>query len=223
MFFPYKDDNPTYAFPWVTIAIILANIGVYAWQVLSPLSDLAIVSRFGAVPYALTSFEQIQPISPFATVFTSMFMHGGLFHLMGNMLYMWIFGDNIEDALGHGRFLLFYLLSGAVAVYGHAVTDPGSLIPLVGASGAVSGVLGAYLLLFPAARVSTLVFFGLFWVIQIPAVFVIGMWAVVQFVNGVASAAAGQQGGGVAWFAHIGGFLFGLLTIRFWLPSRIRR
>ena len=223
MLFPYKDDNPTYSFPWVTITIILANIGVFVWQMLSPLSELAIVSRYGAIPYALTTFNEIQPISPFASVFTSMFMHGGLFHLMGNMLFLWIFGDNIEDAFGHGRFLLFYLLSGVLAVYGHALTDATSLVPLVGASGAVAGVLGAYLLLFPGARVSTIVFFGLFWVIQIPAFYVIGLWAVVQFMNGIASTAAGTQGGGVAWFAHIGGFLFGLLTVRLWLPARQRR
>lgn len=223
MFFPYKDDNPTYSFPWVTIALLAANIGVYVWQLFSPLSDLAIVSRYGAIPYALTSFDTIQPISPFASVFTSMFMHGGLFHLMGNMLYLWIFGDNIEDAIGHVRFLFFYLISGVLAVYAHALSDPASLVPLVGASGAVSGILGAYLLLFPGARVFTLVFFGLFWVIQIPAVIVIGLWAVVQFMNGAASAAAAHQGGGVAWFAHIGGFLFGFLTIKLWLPARLRR
>lgn len=223
MFFPYKDDNPTYSFPWVTLTILAANIGVYVWQLLSPLSDLVIVSRYGAIPYALTSFDKVQPISPFATVFTSMFMHGGLFHLLGNMLYLWIFGDNVEDAIGHFRFLVFYLLSGVVAVYGHAFTDPDSLVPMVGASGAVSGILGAYLLLFPGARVFTLVFFGLFWVIQIPAIIVIGMWAVMQFMNGLVSAAVPHQGGGVAWFAHIGGFVFGMLTIRFWLPARLRR
>lgn len=222
MLFPYKDDNPTYSFPWVTITIILANIGVFVWQMLSPLSDLAIVSRYGAIPYALLSFDKVQPISPMASVFTSMFMHGGIFHLLGNMLYLWIFGDNLEDAFGHFRFLLFYLFAGAFAVYGHAVSDPESLIPLVGASGAISGVLGAYLLLFPRARVSTIVFFGLFWVIQLPAVVVIGMWAVVQFMNGAASAVA-QHGGGVAWFAHIGGFVFGLMTVKFWLPARFRK
>lgn len=223
MFFPYKDDNPIYSFPWVTIAILAANIGVYVWQLFSPLSDLAIVSRYGAVPYALISFDTVQPISPFATVFTSMFMHGGLFHLMGNMLYLWIFGDNVEDAIGHFRFLAFYLFSGILAVYVHALSDPASLVPLVGASGAVSGILGAYLVLFPRTRVYTLVFFGLFWVIQIPAIIVIGMWAVVQFMNGMVSTVIDHQGGGVAWFAHIGGFLFGLLTIRFWVPSRLRR
>jgi len=223
MFFPYKDDNPTYSTPWVTLIIIAANIGVYVWQLFSPLSDMVIVSRYGAIPYALTSFDTIQPISPFATVFTSMFMHGGIWHLLGNMLYLWVFGDNVEDAMGHFRFLFFYLSSGIVAVYSHALTDPDSLVPMVGASGAVSGVLSAYLLLFPGARVATLVFFGLFWIVQIPAIIVIGMWAVVQFMNGMVSAAVEQPGGGVAWFAHIGGFLFGMLTIRFWLPARFSR
>ena len=136
------------------------------------------------------------------------------------MLYLWIFGDNIEDAIGHFRFLVFYLFSGVVAAYGNALTDTQSMVPMIGASGAISGVLGAYILLFPRARVRTLLFFGFFWqVVRIPAVFVIGFWILIQVFSGLLSAGTLQHGG-VAWFAHVGGFLAGLLTIKFWLPQK---
>ncbi len=136
------------------------------------------------------------------------------------MLYLWIFGNNIEDRLGHFRLLAFYLASGVAAVYAHALIDPLSRIPMIGASGAVSGVLGAYLLLFPRARVHTIVIFGFFWqIVRIPALIVIGFWAIIQLVSGIVT--KGQLGhGGVAWFAHVGGFLFGLITIKLWLPRR---
>ena len=149
-----------------------------------------------------------------------MFLHGGLLHIGGNMLYLWIFGNNIEDRLGHFRFLLFYLVSGIIASYAHALSAPSSTVPMIGASGAVAGVLGAYILLFPHARVHTLIFFGFFiQVIKIPALIVIGFWAIIQVINGILSQGLLPQGG-VAWFAHIGGFLTGLLTIKIWLPKR---
>ncbi len=136
------------------------------------------------------------------------------------MLYLWIFGNNIEDRLGHVRFLIFYLLAGTVAAYAHALINAGSMVPMIGASGAVSGVLGAYLILFPQARVHTVLFFGFFWqVVRVPALIVIGFWAIIQLVSGVVTKGLTGQGG-VAWFAHVGGFLFGLLTIRVWLPRR---
>ncbi len=136
------------------------------------------------------------------------------------MLYLWIFGNNIEDRLGHIRFLLFYLLAGVTAAYAHALVSANSLVPMIGASGAISGVLGAYLVMFPQARVHTILFFGFFWqVVRVPALIVIGFWAIIQLVNGlVATGLLGR--GGVAWFAHVGGFLFGLLTIKLWLPGR---
>ena len=149
-----------------------------------------------------------------------MFLHGGLLHIGGNMLYLWIFGNNIEDKLGHFRFLIFYLVSGIIASYAHAISSPSSNIPMIGASGAVSGVLGAYILLFPHARVHTLIFFGFFiQIVKIPALIVIGFWAIIQVINGILSQGLLPQGG-VAWFAHIGGFLTGLLTIKIWLPKR---
>ncbi|MEW6601185.1 MAG: rhomboid family intramembrane serine protease [Nitrospirota bacterium] len=156
------------------------------------------------------------------TVFTSMFMHGGLLHIGFNMLYLWIFGNNIEDRLGAIRFIIFYLLSGVVAAYAHALTNSGSTVPMIGASGAVSGILGAYILLFPHARVHTLFFFIFFvQVIRLPAMIVIGFWIVIQFVNGLVSHGTGAHGG-IAWFAHIGGFVFGILMIKFFLKKRRR-
>ncbi|HCZ11810.1 MAG TPA: rhomboid family intramembrane serine protease, partial [Nitrospiraceae bacterium] len=137
-----------------------------------------------------------------------------------NMLYLWIFGNNIEDSVGHFKFFIFYLFSGIIAAYSHALTDAHAVIPMIGASGAVSGILGAYILLFPHARVSTLLCLGFFWqIVKIPAVFVIGFWMVIQVINGLLSKGMLNQGG-VAWFAHIGGFLAGLITIKLWLPRK---
>ncbi len=219
--FPYKDDNPSRTFPVVTIALIAVNILVFILQITSPSAPEKIVYAYGAIPHFLTSFSGVQPLHPFLTVFTSMFMHGGLLHLGTNMLYLWIFGDNIEDRLGHTRFLLFYILCGVAAAYSHAVTEPSSMLPMVGASGAVSGVLGAYLVLFPHARVHTLIFFGFFVrAVRLPALIVIGLWIVLQFLNGILSKGA-IGSGGIAWFAHIGGFMFGVLMVwSFFRPKR---
>lgn len=220
---PFKDDNATSTFPFVTIGLIALNCLVFFWQLASPLGETRIAFYYGAIPHNLVSLEVTQPIHPVTSLFTAMFLHGGFLHLAGNMLYLWIFGDNIEDSLGHFRFILFYLFSGIVAAYGHALTDPQSTIPMIGASGAISGVLGAYLLLFPRAQVYTLLFFGFFFqIVRIPALVVIGFWALLQLLSGLLSKGMLQQGG-VAWFAHIGGFLAGLLTIKLWLPRKYRR
>ena len=217
---PYKDDNPTSTFPFVTIGIIVLNIFIFLFEATSQSGMKDVTYAFGAIPHYILTFEKNQPIHPALTIFSSMFMHGGLFHLGGNMLYLWIFGNNIEDRLGHIRFIFFYLFSGIVSAYAYAVTNPNSLIPMIGASGAVSGILGAYLLLFPRAYVHTLIFLGFFiTTVRIPALIVIGFWAIVQFASGFLSTGH-NGGGGVAWFAHIGGFLIGLLTIKLWLPRR---
>ena len=217
---PYKDDNPTYRLPYVTIGIIISNILIFLLEIISPPGMEKTVYAYGAVPQYILTFEKFQPIHPALTVFTAMFMHGGVFHLGGNMLYLWIFGNNIEDKLGHLRFIIFYIFCGITAAYSHALIDPHSLTPMIGASGAISGILGAYLLLFPRAGVYTLIFLGFFvQVVKIPALIVIGFWAIVQFINGLVSTGFVKQGG-VAWFAHIGGFLTGLLTIKLWLPRR---
>jgi len=220
---PFKDDNPTNTYPYITVSIIIANAGVFLLQVFSPNTGQNIAFAYGAIPQNLVHFHSVQPIPVFMTLFTSMFMHGGLMHIGGNMLYLWIFGDNIEDALGHMRFLLFYLFCGVIAAYSHALTDPTSDIPMIGASGAISGVLGAYAILYPAAKVHTLLFFGFFiQVIRVPALIVIGFWAIIQFLSGFLSQ-DGLRHGGVAWFAHVGGFLAGLIMIKLWLPRRNRR
>ena len=217
---PYKDDNPTTVFPFVTVGLIALNIATYLWELISPLEEQHIALAYGAIPRSLLTFEQNQPVHPLLTIFSSMFLHSGFFHLGGNMLYLWIFGNNIEDMLGHVRFMAFYLLSGVVAAYSHALTEPHSLVPMIGASGAVSGVLGAYFLLFPHARVHTILFFGFFWqLVRVPALIVIGFWAIIQLINGILTEGLLGQGG-VAWFAHIGGFLFGLISIKLWLPKR---
>ena len=217
---PFKDDNPTQTFPFVTIGLIVINCIVFIWELSSPAGIQKIAYFYGAIPHSLISFESVQPVPVAASIFTSMFLHGGFFHLAGNMLYLWIFGNNIEDSVGHFKFFIFYLLSGIIAAYSHALTDAHSTIPMIGASGAVSGILGAYILLFPHARVSTLLFFGFFWqIVRIPAVFVIGFWIVIQVINGLLSKGMLNQGG-VAWFAHIGGFLAGLITIKLWLPRK---
>ena len=220
--FPYKDDNPSSTFPAVTIGIIALNIAVFILQVLSGRSGQQIVYSYGAIPHNIVSMQSTQPIHPALTLFTSMFMHGGLFHIFGNMLYLWIFGNNIEDRLGHFRFILFYLFCGIAAALLHALTAPESAVPMIGASGAISGVLGAYLLLFPYARIHTIIFLGFFvQTVRIPALIVIGFWAIIQFVSGLT--AQGLQGhGGIAWFAHVGGFIAGLLTVKMWQPRRSR-
>ena len=219
---PFKDDNPTTIFPFVTIGLIAVNTIVFILQTFSPSDPRQIVLAYGAIPNYLLRFETVQPIHPALTVFTSMFMHGGFLHLAGNMLYLWIFGNNIEDKLGHVRFIIFYILGGIVAAYSHAITEPSSMLPMIGASGAVSGILGAYLLLFPHARVYTLIFFGFFVrVVRLPAIFIIGFWIVIQFINGILSKGLANHGG-VAWFAHIGGFAFGILMIKIFLGFKRR-
>ena len=216
---PYKDDNPIHIIPVVTILIIALNLLVFITQVMSGADARSIIYSYGAIPSSLISFESRQPIHPVLTIFTSMFMHGGLFHLAFNMLYFWIFGNNIEERLGHLRFALFYFFCGIVAAFSHTLASPGSNVPMIGASGAVSGMLGAYILLFPYAKVSTLVFLGFYvTVIKIPALIVIGFWAIIQVVSGLISQGTANQGG-VAFFAHVGGFAAGLFTIKLWLPK----
>jgi membrane associated rhomboid family serine protease len=226
--FPLKDDVPTNSTPFVTVGLIAINVLVFLYQAsLQGLASAegsravqAFVLEFGLVPCRLTgncvSPEGFPP--PMVSMFTSMFLHGGLFHVAGNMLYLWIFGNNVEDTLGHVRFVVFYLACGIGAALGQTAFGPHSTVPMIGASGAVSGVLGAYLLLSPRANVLTLIVFGFFIrLVRIPAAIVLGLWFAVQFVNGLvtwsASGSGEAAGGGVAWFAHIGGFLVGMALL----------
>jgi membrane associated rhomboid family serine protease len=220
---PIGDDNRgKHRPPVVVILLILANIGVFVYQLSLAGQGGDALERFflayGVRPYEISNREDIPPLIDYPiwiTIFTSMFMHGGWLHIGGNMLFLWVFGDNIEDAMGHLRFLLFYLLSGIGAVALQVVIAPSSLVPMVGASGAISGVMAAYLVLFPGGRVRVLVFLGIFiTVIALPALVVIGFWIVFQFINGYAALGPEtQETGGVAYWAHIGGFLTGLLLV----------
>lgn len=230
---PLKDDIPTRTVPFVTVGLIVANVLAFFYQASLELTNDPValkaarefVFEFGLIPCRLTGGCAVPGgfPSPAATVFTSMFLHGGLFHVAGNMLYLWIFGNNVEDTLGHSRFLGFYLLTGVVAALAQTAAGPDSAIPMIGASGAVSGVLGAYLLLFPHANVLTLVAFGFFIrIIRIPAMIVLGFWIVVQLLNGLVTFGNSARGG-VAWFAHVGGFLAGLALLQIFLLRRRRR
>jgi membrane associated rhomboid family serine protease len=175
------------------------------------------VTAYGAIPFEITNQTDIHPIVHFPvffTLFTSMFLHGGFLHIGGNLLYLWVFGDNVEDAMGSFRFLIFYLLCGVIASLTHISMEPNSLIPMIGASGAISGVLGAYLLLYPRAKVITLIiFFYFIRIIKLPALFVLSFWIVFQLLSGTLSLSDKAGYGGVAWFAHIGGFLAGVILV----------
>ena len=225
MVFPLHDDNPSSSRPYVTIGILITCALVYVWQhlILSDVGAQQAAYALGLVPAVLTGREvlpaEIAVIPAWASIVTSMFMHAGFWHLAGNMLYLWVFGNNIEDAMGHVRFLMFYLLCGVAAVFAQVLPNPGSIIPMVGASGAISGVLGAYLLLFPRARVLLGLPVG-FLIVQLgrfPAMWVLAAWFVMQLIMGAMAAAqsVGETQGGIAFGAHIGGFIAGLALITF--------
>ena len=213
---PLHDDNPTKTFPVLTITFIIICVLVFFWQAsLAAQAGQVAVYQFGVISAVLLDKVQLPVglavLPAELTVVTSMFLHGGFMHLAGNMLYLWIFGNNVEDAMGHSRFVIFYLLCGVAAVAGQTLQNPASEIPMIGASGAISGILGAYLLLYPHARVLVLVPLGFFTqLIRLPAAWVLGFWFLIQIVS---SALTSSEGGGVAWFAHIGGFIAGMLLI----------
>lgn len=212
---PLRDDNPTELVPFVTVGFIIINVLVFFYQLSLGPQARQFVIQLGTIPWEITHFRthpESAALPPFVSLFTSMFLHGGWAHLIGNMLFLWIFGNNIEDALGHFKFVIFYVLTGLLASAGHIVANPNSLVPTIGASGAISGIMGAYILLYPRARVLTLVF--LVWIIQvveIPAIIFLGIWFVLQLSSGFTTAGTG---GGVAWFAHIGGFVAGLILVK---------
>jgi rhomboid family protein len=209
---PLYDDNPTRNFPVVTVGIIVVCALVFLWQLTLPRPDVAVL-RFGVIPAVLLGHAELSPaLHPLPsglTLITAMFLHGGWMHLIGNMLFLWIFGNNVEDAMGPIRFAAFYLLSGIVASLSHALFLAGSTMPMIGASGAIAGTLGAYLLLHPRSRVLVLLWLGFFiTTVRLPAMVVIGVWIGLQLLNASLGA-----GGGVAWWAHVGGFVAGMLLI----------
>jgi membrane associated rhomboid family serine protease len=230
--FPLRDNIPTEHFPFVTVLLIAANCFVYFFlqDGLWSLPDSGFsgdwpVQQYAAIPCEFTG--QCAAVGPPATVvtaFTSMFMHGSLLHLGGNMLFLWIFGNNVEDSMGPVKFIVFYLLAGLAANAGQILVNTSSEIPSLGASGAVAGVLGGYLLLFPGARVVTLIFIIFFvTILELPAILFLGFWIVQQAVLAYFDLLQPAEGGGVAYFAHIGGFVCGLLLIRAFASEKRRK
>jgi membrane associated rhomboid family serine protease len=233
--FPLKDNIPTLRFPVVTVTLIALNAFVYIF-----LQDGVLglpdggasgdwpVPTYAEIPCELTGDEPCRTApggpSPIVTVLTAMFMHGSILHIGGNMLFLWIFGNNVEDSMGPVKFLLFYLLGGIAAAALQIAIGPGSEIPNLGASGAVAGVLGGYLLLFPRARVITVIFIIFFFtIVELPALLILGFWFVQQVLFGYFDLNSAGDEGGVAYFAHVGGFVFGLLAIKLFADERKRR
>lgn len=211
-FLPLYDDNPIGRSPVVTYALIGLCIGVFLWQ-LGQDAD-AVAYSYGMIPAVVFGSAKLPPalavLPPWATIFTSMFLHAGWLHLGGNMLFLWIFGNNIEDLLGHVRYLLLYLLSGVAAAMGQALADPTSTIPMLGASGAIAGVLGAYLLIYPNANVHVLVLVIIFLrIVTVPAWIMLGLWFAAQLLSGLLS----ESGAGVAFWAHVCGFVTGIVLV----------
>jgi membrane associated rhomboid family serine protease len=200
-FLPYKDENPACGYPYVTYGLILVNIAVFIWSLFN---FEAVILTWGFTPADFA----------FVTLFTSMFLHGGIDHIFGNMLFLYIYGDNVEDRFGRYKYTLFYILAGLAAGLAHFISDPVSAVPAIGASGAISGVLGAYLALFPRVRVRAI---GPFYMIyRIPAFILIGFWFLLQLIFGTISLVGGI-GSGIAFFAHIGGFVFGYIVGRIYV------
>lgn len=223
--FPYRDANPSSRPPIVTVALILINAIVFIQELALGQSLEAFIFQFGVVPKKWLFLGQEPELTLGATLLpylTSIFLHGGWLHVIGNMWYLWIFGDNIEDQLGHFRFIVFYLMCGIAAGAVHTFFNLHSALPAVGASGAIAGVLGAYLIRFPHARIQTFIpYFYQYQTVELPALVVLGMWFIIQFLNGSAAiAATAESGGGVAWWAHIGGFAAGILFFTILKPNK---
>ncbi|MFQ5994228.1 MAG: rhomboid family intramembrane serine protease [Acidiferrobacterales bacterium] len=222
---PLHDDNPTKLTPYFTVGFIVASSLAFLWQLsASPSGQQAVAYGLGVVPAVLFGYRELPPeisvVPAPLTIVSSMFLHGGWMHLIGNMLYLWIFGNNVEDSMGHVRFVVFYLACGVAAVFAHALPNPDSTIPMIGASGAISGILGAYLLLYPHARVLVAIpVFVILYTVRLPAMGVLGFWFALQLVSSLFSDPTQP---GVAFGAHIGGFLCGLALIPFFKSRNVR-
>jgi len=222
--FPIHDDNPTRITPYVTYILLIVCVLVFFWQISLGDAQQQAVYAFGVIPSVLFASKslpaELQILPAWLTIFSSMFLHGGWMHLIGNMLYLWVFGNNVEDSMGHGRFIVFYLLCGLIAALTQAVLNPASEIPMIGASGAISGVLGAYLLLHPHARILVVIPIGiLIYTPWIAAYWVLGFWFVLQILNSLVSA---SETGGVAYGAHLGGFVAGMILIPLFKYRHVR-
>jgi membrane associated rhomboid family serine protease len=219
---PIRDDQPSYSTPFINYFLIVVNVLVFLWEISVGMQSHGelngFIKEFGLVPRHTVAVLTGQSYDGTATAilpfFTSMFLHGGFLHLAGNMLFLWIFGDNVEDYLGHFRYLLFYLVSGVIAALAQILLNPNSPAPTVGASGAIAGVMGAYFILYPRARV--LVWFPPIFLFHVPAWLMLGYWFLVQFLSGTATSIAmtSETAGGIAFWAHIGGFVAGVLMIK---------
>jgi membrane associated rhomboid family serine protease len=220
---PLSDDPVRRGVPVVTILLIMINVLVFLYEMSLGSRLDGFVQAFGAVPREITTGRDLPPMAPlgnvYLTLITSMFLHGGWLHLGGNMLYLWVFGDNVEDTFGSFRYLLFYLVCGLAATVLQIAMSPGSDLPSIGASGAIAGVLGAYIVMFPTAQVRTLLILGFFILIpRIPALFLIGAWFLLQLLSGLGQLGIAEETGGVAFWAHVGGFVAGLLLALFLRP-----
>lgn len=220
---PIRDVNPSRSFPIVTIIFIIINVFIFLYELSLGRNLEEFFNFFALIPGkyfdrgALGGLNYLKRLYPFIT---SQFLHGGWMHLIGNMWFLWIFGDNIEDRLGHGKYILFYLLCGVAAGLTHVYSNPSSPVPTVGASGAIAGVMGAYTILYPRAKVLTFVFlFYFIRFIELPAFIFLGVWFVIQFFSGAATMASGGAHAGVAWWAHIGGFVVGIILVIF-IPKK---
>lgn len=213
--FPIHDENPAAIVPVVTYAILVVCVGAFLWQFTSSeTAQHSIVYALGVIPAVIFGHDELPGelvwVPTYATVFTSMFLHGGWMHLIGNMLYLWVFGNNVEASMGHVKFAVFYLVCGVAAVLAQGLPDTDSAIPMIGASGAISGILGAYMLLYPKARVTVIIpIFFILQSIKIPALYVLGIWFAMQLVSSLGA----SSDGGVAFGAHVGGFVAGMLLI----------
>ena len=212
MMIPLKDENPSGRVPVFVIGIFVINVGIFAYMwLLGDIGFNVYTARFGAIPFEIV--QRVDAISPtpipvYLTLVTSMFMHGGILHLGSNLLYLWIFGNKVEDAFGHAKFLLFYFFCGVMATLAHVMSTPDATAPMVGASGAIAGILGGYLAAFPGSRILVLMFY---FVLRVPALIVLGGWFVLQLLN----ASSDQGASDVAWVAHIAGFVVGYVLMRF--------
>jgi membrane associated rhomboid family serine protease len=203
---PLKDENPVNNKSYIRLIILIICSLIFLFQSFGGINSF-LIGYFGFKPVSLIDSSGIETFSPFLTIFTSMFMHGGWLHFLGNMLYLWIFADNVEDALGHKKFIIFYLFSGVCASLSQFIFDINSPIPMIGASGAIAGVLGAYFYLFPKAKVLVLIPFIIFFTIRVPANILLLFWFFYQFIN------INDEQSNIAWIAHIGGFVFGLIYV----------
>jgi membrane associated rhomboid family serine protease len=213
---PLRDVIQTRTFPFITILLIVANAVAFLFELSIPDPSM---------PGFLRTFAMVPADLAWPTVFTSMFLHSGWLHFLGNMLYLWIFGDNVEERLGHFVFLVFYLVCGVAAAMAHTFMNPASLVPTLGASGAIAGVMGAYFVLYPQSRIHTLIFFGFFYrIVEMPAVVLLGIWFVMQFLSGAASVGVktvGVETGGVAFWAHVAGFAAGIVWVLIFRNRRV--